>query len=265
MIKIKGKFGRLITWDLIQYDAYEMQFHTHSDHSIKGKYYDLEVQVHFRATTSGYMSKLAVLSILYKVTPGAKNMFFDHDLNILDLPDQTEKKKTIKNDINLQHLFLDDEHDLFQPFSYYQYEGSLTTPPCQEETTWFVTSKAIPISYTTVEYIKDSLKTPNYTKGKGTVMINLSSVKNYPDNYRTVQNKNGRIVYYFKNDCKYKKLKKHPEGHYEKVLYQESRNFFVHGEDPSGIASAFLIPDTEAMKLRNKDLSNPFLRNTNTE
>jgi hypothetical protein len=30
-----------------------------------------------------------------------------------------------------------------------------------EETTWFVTSNAVPISYTTVEYIKDALKAPN--------------------------------------------------------------------------------------------------------
>ena len=131
MIKVKGLFGRLVSWDLIQYDAYEMQFHTHSDHSIKGEYYDLEAQIHFRASTPGYISKLAVLSVLFKVKPGAKNLFFDKDINILDLPDQTEKTKYIKNDINIKDLFLDDEVDLFQPFSYYQYEGSLTTPPCQ--------------------------------------------------------------------------------------------------------------------------------------
>lgn len=131
MIKIKGKFGRLITWDLIQYESYEIQFHTHSDHSIRGKYYDLEVQILFRATTPGFVSKLAVLSILFKVKPGKKNLFFERDINILDLPDQMEKTKIIKNDINVKDLFLEDENDIYQPFSYFQYEGSLTTPPCQ--------------------------------------------------------------------------------------------------------------------------------------
>lgn len=131
MIKLKGNFGRLITWDLIQYDAYEMQFHTSSEHTINRKHYDLEVQIHFRASTPGYISNLAILSVLYKVTPGAKNQFFDKDINILDLPDQTEKTKILTNDINLKDLFIEDESDLFQPFSYYQYEGSLTAPPCQ--------------------------------------------------------------------------------------------------------------------------------------
>lgn len=131
MIKLKGNFGRLITWDLIQYDAFEMQFHTSSEHSIKGKYYDLEVQIHFRASTPGYIANMAVLSILYKVIPGAKNLFFDKDINVLELPDQTEKKKIITNDINIKDLFIEDEGDLYQPFSYYQYEGSLSSPPCQ--------------------------------------------------------------------------------------------------------------------------------------
>jgi carbonic anhydrase len=157
-IKIKGMLGRLVSWDLIKYEAYEMQFHTQSEHKFNSKEFDLEVQIYFRAVTPGYIRKSAALSILFKVTPGSENLFFSKDINILDLPDKDEKEKELKKPIDLRRMFISEEDELFEGFSYYQYEGSLTSPPCQEETTWYVISNPLPISYTVVEYFKDVLK-----------------------------------------------------------------------------------------------------------
>jgi hypothetical protein len=38
--------------------------------------------------------------------------------------------------------------------------------------------------------------------------MSLAPDKNLPDNYRRQQNNNGRMVYFYKNDCLYKKPKK---------------------------------------------------------
>lgn len=130
-IKIKGRLGRLVSWDLIKYEVYEAHFHTNSEHTINGKHYDLELQIYYKAVTPGYIRKSAAVSIMFKVTPGTTNLFFDKDINILDLPDATDKTKTISKKINLSHLFMLNENDSYEGFSYYQYDGSLTAPPCQ--------------------------------------------------------------------------------------------------------------------------------------
>lgn len=130
MIKIKGNFGSLLTYEFLQYETYEMQFHTHSDHSINNEYFDLEVEILFRCVTPGNIRKQAVLSVLYKVKPGAKNLFFDNDIEVLNLPDQIDTKRRLRNIVNLQDLFLYDKDDIYEPFSYYQYEGSLSSPSC---------------------------------------------------------------------------------------------------------------------------------------
>lgn len=132
MIKIKGKLGIIVTWELIKYELYEIQFHTGSEHKIKGEQFDMEVQFYYRAITTGFLGKSAAVGVLFKVEPGSTNLFFDKTVNILDLPDIFEKRKTLKNKkIDLRDLFRLDEDDIYEGFSYYQYEGSLTSPTCQ--------------------------------------------------------------------------------------------------------------------------------------
>ena len=49
------------------------------------------------------------------------------------------------------------------------------------------------------------------------------------------------------------------EGHYEKVLKKKAQFYFVNGFNPSEVPGAILVPETEAFKRKNKDLTNPFL------
>jgi len=254
MLKIKGYFGSLVTYDFLKYDSYEIQFHVKSEHTIKGLQHDLEVQLLYRCITPGYISKLAVLSVLFKIKAGIKNKFFDGDIDILDLPDQTFKKRKLKNKIDFKNLFLQDNEDTYQPFSYYQYEGSLSSPPCQEDTNWFIASEVLPISYTTVEYLKDALKPSDFQGDKTCLKINLSLGDELPENYRNVKNLNGRPIYYYENTCGDRSKHKHAiKGHYEKVEKSNTKYFFVRGNKPSGIPGAFTVSKSEAKNLMNSN------------
>jgi len=279
MLKIKGIMGSLVTWELIKYELFEVQFHTHSEHTIKNEVFDMEVQFYFRAITPGCLRKTAALAILFKVVPGSKNLFFDKTINILDLPDRFEKKKKLLKPLNLKHLFMLDSEDSYEGFSYYTYEGSFTSPPCQgklfyffnhyflEETTWFVTSSPLPISYTTIEYFRDILKPQTviiifkiFKKKKKILNIKfdadltcmkleLTIDENIQDNVRKIQNSSKREIYYYDNHCnKVKKPKKSkPLGHFEKVDQKITNYFYVSDDKPSGIPNSFVVSPGEAL------------------
>jgi len=109
----------------------------------------------------------------------------------LDLPDQFEKRKKFGKDkyLDLRDLFKLDEDDMYEGFSYFQYEGSLTSPTCQEDTTWFVTSSPFPISYTTIEYFKDVLRPQTFDANLSCDKMDLSIGDEAVENTRSIQKK----------------------------------------------------------------------------
>ena len=46
------------------------------------------------------------------------------------------------------------------PFSYFKYQGSRTSPPCEEAVTWFVVSEIFPVSSTVLVMFRDVLNIP---------------------------------------------------------------------------------------------------------
>jgi hypothetical protein len=70
-----------------------------------------------------------------------------------------------------------------------------------------------------------------------------------PDNYRNIQDRNGRVVYFYESpQCSKKHGKKTEEGHFEKVERKLVDYFFVPGSNPSGVAGAFHVSKAEATK-----------------
>jgi len=115
------------TYDLLQFHT-----HTHSEHTLNGGAYPLEIHfVHKNAATG----KLAVIGVF--VEEGAEN---DILKQVVDhLPATKDAVYDAAGTFNAEGFFPSDK-------SYFTYSGSLTTPPCSEIVTWFVMEHPIEAS-----------------------------------------------------------------------------------------------------------------------
>lgn len=138
-LKIKTKkpnveIGRIYDYEGNIYQAFEIHFHTPSEHRIEGKLLDLEVQIIHR-TIAGEFKNKAVLSLLYRREAGAKVNFFK-GIDMLNLPNPMLKtsNEVFQKDFNVYELM---DEDMIDPsnsmnsFNFYKYSGSFTSPPCE--------------------------------------------------------------------------------------------------------------------------------------
>jgi len=141
-----------------QYDLKQFHFHKPSEEKIKGKSFEMVAHL-VHADSDG---KLAVVAVL--LDQGSANPLI-HEL-WKNLPKEKEKEEAPdKVQIDATQLLPLDR-------GYYTFSGSLTTPPCSENVTWFVLKQAGAIS-------SEEIAT-------------FSSV--YPNNARPIQPLNGRPV-----------------------------------------------------------------------
>jgi len=246
--------GKLVTIDGTTYLAQEIVFHTPSEHTIKGKRFDMEMQVIHNGVTQGDIAKIAVLSILFKKKAGNYNKFIEN-VDPFNLPDPLEPYREIVKSLYIPDVFsnIDTPNDpIMKPFGFYTYQGSLTQPPCSERANIFVTSKPIPISSTTLELFKEALRMPDMISSTGDVQITAFE----PMNYRNVQPQNGRDIYHF-DDVKFcgpvlenvnKRIR--PKGHFEKKINQMTEYFYVNSPRPSGMPGALVVSEKEAKGLK---------------
>jgi len=249
-------FGKIVTVNGTGYVAQEIVFKTPSEHTLNGKRFDMEMQVIHNARTQGDVGKTAVLSFLFKAKPGVYNKFIDK-LDFFNLPNPIETSREIKETLFIPSILLnsdDEDVSLMPSFSFFTYEGSLTQPPCTESTIHYVASQPIELSTTALHLFKEALVVPEMEDSKGNIVIN----ENVNDeNYRAIQNLNGRSIFYYdssKYECPLFKEKIKPkrtlelnQGHYEKRERTVTEYMFVNGEKPSGLPNAFVVSDKEAL------------------
>ena len=138
------------------YKLLQFHYHTLSEHTIDGNYYPIEVHfVHKNSDTN-----FAVLGVLFE--EGESNELFEKYLDKFPTSKGSFKSEDM---IAILSLFPQNK-------SYYNYKGSLTTPPCSEVVNWYV------------------LKTP-LTASKEQIEV-FSKILN--NNYRPVQALNSREV-----------------------------------------------------------------------
>jgi carbonic anhydrase len=115
-----------------KYALKQFHFHRPSEEKINGKGFDMTVHL-VHADQDG---KLAVVAVLLQ--EGDDNPLVHELWN--DLPKEKDKEESFDNvQINLSQILPPDR-------GYYTFTGSLTTPPCSEDVTWFVLKNPVTIS-----------------------------------------------------------------------------------------------------------------------
>lgn len=68
----------------------------------------------------------------------------------------------VKDDINVNNLIYDTIEDIRYPppFNYYNYVGSRTAPPCEEDVVWFIYEDVRKVSSTVLAMIRDVINIP---------------------------------------------------------------------------------------------------------
>ncbi|MDQ1812839.1 carbonic anhydrase family protein [Massilia sp. CCM 9210] len=142
----------------VRHELLQFHFHTPSEERINGKQYPLGLHLVHRNADN----KLAVVALLFKL--GKENPALTNIFN--NLPKEADVEQTVEG------VTIDTMQILPPTQGYYNFPGSLTTPPCSEEANWFV------------------LKTPvDMSKAQLAQFHKL-----YKHNARPVQHLNGRVV-----------------------------------------------------------------------
>jgi len=240
-------FGRLITVDGSVYSAEEINIHTPAEHTIDGEQYDLEVSILHFGISKGDIAKHATVNFLFEKYPGVENPFLE-DLDYYELPSPLKKRHDIKemvyiNKINNKPEDVGDITSL-QPFSFYTYQGSLTFPPCTENTITYVSSQVLRIGSTALQLFQESTRVPDMTDHKGNII--LSDWR--PETARKTQALNGRPVFHHvpSEECQRPNGDKVDPGHYEKIRKSFTSYFYVNNQKPSGMPNAYVVSESEA-------------------
>ena len=115
-----------------EYTLTQFHFHTPSEHQFNGNNFDMEL--HFLHMDANL--QLVVLGLMIK--EGETNSYLKNAWNVIPREKTTEDVK-LKEPIDLMNL-LPKEMDSFQ------YNGSLTTPPCSEGVKWVILKEPIEMS-----------------------------------------------------------------------------------------------------------------------
>ena len=115
-----------------KYALRQFHFHRPSEETVNGRTFDMTLHlVHMDEN-----GKLAVVAVLLQ--EGKDNALVRELWN--DLPREKEKEELFET------VQIDISTTLPSNRSYYTFSGSLTTPPCSEDVTWFVLKRPVTIS-----------------------------------------------------------------------------------------------------------------------
>src|SRR5215469_1339443 len=110
----------------------QFHFHTPSEHTVDGKHADMELHIVHQDTSNNY----AVLGVF--MDEGAENKTLKAIWSAMPFKETGEKTIT--------GIWINVADLLPAARGYYEYTGSLTTPPCSQSVRWLVLSQSIALS-----------------------------------------------------------------------------------------------------------------------
>ncbi|PYI36999.1 carbonic anhydrase [Aspergillus indologenus CBS 114.80] len=142
-----------------QYTLAQFHFHTPSEHRIDEEHYPLEVHFVFSDETNG----IAVVGFVFQLSEtGDCDSLFSAvfaDVEAISAPGSATE---------IESLDFSDLAKHFQSHDVYTYGGSLTTPPCSEGVSWFVSAEPL------------SLDVQHYNQVKRLIRFNSRYTQNVP-------------------------------------------------------------------------------------
>jgi carbonic anhydrase len=157
-IQVDFPKGDTLTIGSTPFELAQFHFHAPSEHTVAGQH--LPAEIHFVHKSAA--GKLAVIGVLVK--EGAANPAF---ASIESALPKASGAKT-----PLEKIALDVADLMPKSHALERYDGSLTTPPCSEQVSWFVLTTPIELSKAQIATLTAAL----------------------PDNARPVQPANGRAL-----------------------------------------------------------------------
>lgn len=124
-----------------QYNLQQVHFHTPSEHAVEGK--NSPMEVHF--VHKDQQGKLGVIGVL--VEQGKENKELQNIWN--NIP------KTPGQNVSFNNVKVNAEKLIPQNKQYFSYTGSLTTPPCSEQVSWYVIKQPIQASKQQIKAFKN--------------------------------------------------------------------------------------------------------------
>lgn len=132
------EFGSWLDIDGDRYDLKKITFHTPSEHRIHGLPYEMEIQLHHQEL-SGKTASVALL-----IAVGSSNQAIQR----ID-----EKLPRYEGEEIVLDRFKWDDLISAKKRTYWQYTGSLTTPPCTENLNWIVLTETSPATTKEIDRI----------------------------------------------------------------------------------------------------------------
>ena len=146
-IQVNIDSGSFIEVDGKRFALKQFHFHTPSENTVNGQFYAMEG--HFvHADEAG---NLAVIGVMFK--EGAENASLARFW--------PQIPQTSGQQVSLQNTAQDYVELLPASKEYYQFSGSLTTPPCSEGVRWYVLKQPLSVSKAQVQTFLDVLHHPN--------------------------------------------------------------------------------------------------------
>lgn len=144
--------GHLLEIDGVFYQLAQFHFHSPSEHSIDERHSPLEIHfVHTPVDTTKPLN-LVVLSVRVKAgnyNPALEQIWTHIPQNQSATP------------VPVSGLIVHAANFLPQSLEYFVYGGSLTTPPCTEDVTWFIFHKPIEAAPEQLSILQKTLGGPN--------------------------------------------------------------------------------------------------------